>query len=84
MQMISLLNQTALEPAPRHLSILPASLCDSLMKVISDEEMIWLSLSPVVQLLPRLSDGEQDCCADRALPALSLSLSPPPCTDLLF
>lgn len=52
------------------------------MKVISDEEMVCLSLSRVVQLFPRLSDGEWDCCADRA--ALPLPPPPPPLTDLLF
>lgn len=44
------------------------------MKVISDEETVCLSLSRVVQLFPRLSDGEWDCCADRAALPLPLLL----------
>lgn len=62
---ISLFNQAALDYT---VCILSASLCGSLMKVISDEDTGWLSLS---------DDGERVFCT-AALPSL------PPRTDLLF
>lgn len=72
MQNISCFNQAAIDYAVFAISaVFPASLRGSIMKVISDEETVWLSLSPVVQLFPRLSDGERGCCADPLSPPSS-------------
>lgn len=72
MQNISCFNQAAIDYAVFAISaVFPASLRGSIMKVISDEETVWLSLSPVVQLFLRLSDGERGCCADPLPPPSS-------------